>query len=169
MLILELEENHLAKVLSIYNYYIAHTTVSLHTVELSLDEIRNYLVSRNPRYKTYVIEDDGLVIGYALFTQHKNREAYDRTAELAIYLDPLFIGNKVGPKVITFLEEKAREAGYHVLIATICSENERSIRLFERLGYAKCAHFREGGYQFDRGLDRTSYQKILKDKRVTIQ
>ncbi|NIK70971.1 MULTISPECIES: GNAT family N-acetyltransferase [unclassified Paenibacillus] len=161
MQLLEISEQHLSKVHFIYNYYVTHTTVSFHTEELTLDQIRNNVMNGNNRYKTYVIEEQDSVIGYALLTQHKNKQAYDVTAEVTIYIDPNHLGNGIGSKAISFLELKAKELGFHVLVATICTENERSIRLFERLGYEKCAHFKEVGYKFNRRLDIASYQKII--------
>lgn len=163
MRIIEIEERHLLKVLEIYNYYVTNTTVSFHTRELSLDEIRKNVMNGNSRYKTYVIEDQDLIIGYALLTQYKNKQAYDVTAEISIYINPDHLGRRIGTDAIRFLETKARELRFHVLIATICTENERSIRLFERLGYEKCAHFKKIGYKFDRWLDIASYQKIISE------
>lgn len=155
------EELHLTKVHEIYNYYVANTTISFHTAAVTREEMRANVCNPNPRYKTYVIEDEGQVAGYALFTQHKNKQAYDVTAEVTVYLAPEQVGKRLGPAAVAFLEEEARRIGFHTLVATICTENERSIRLFERLGYEKCAHFKEVGYKFGRRLDIASYQKVL--------
>ncbi|CAM4452699.1 L-amino acid N-acyltransferase YncA [Paenibacillus endophyticus] len=76
-------------------------------------------------------------------------------------MDPDHVGKKVSTAAIRFLETQARELGFHVLVATICTKNERSIRMFERLGYEKSAHFKEIGNKFGRWLDIASYQKIL--------
>ncbi|TYP75587.1 GNAT family N-acetyltransferase [Paenibacillus methanolicus] len=155
------EARHLTKARDIYNYYVANTTISFHTAEVTLDEMRVNVCNPNPRYKTYVIEVEGEMAGYALFTQHKNKQAYDVTAEVTVYLAPEQAGNRLGPSAVAFLEEEARKIGFHTLVATICTENERSIRLFERLGYEKCAHFKEVGFKFGRRLDIASYQKVL--------
>ncbi|MFC4100492.1 GNAT family N-acetyltransferase [Paenibacillus xanthanilyticus] len=155
------EARHLTKVHEIYNYYVANTTISFHTAEVTRDEMRANVCHPNPRYKTYVIEVEGEMAGYALFTQHKNKQAYDVTAEVTVYVAPERMGNGIGPAAIMFLEAEARTIGFHTLVATICTENERSIRLFERLGYEKCAHFKEVGYKFGRRLDIASYQKVL--------
>ncbi|MFB9326875.1 GNAT family N-acetyltransferase [Paenibacillus aurantiacus] len=155
------EERHLTKVHDIYNYYVANTTISFHTEAVTREAMRANVRNPSPRYKTYVIEVEGEIAGYALFTQHKNKQAYDVTAEVTVYLAPEQVGKRIGPAAVAFLEEEARRIGFHTLVATICTENERSIRLFERLGYEKCAHFREIGYKFGRWLDIASYQKVL--------
>lgn len=99
--------------------------------------------------------------GYALLTQHKNKQAYDVTAQATIDLDLNHVGKDAGPEAVAFLEKQARERGFHGPVATVCTENERSIKMFERLGYVKCALFREVGFKFGRRLDIASYQKII--------
>ena len=49
-------------------------------------------------------------------------------------------------------------------MASIFGENVASIRLFEKLGYKKYAHYREVGEKFGRFLDIVDYQKILEDR-----
>jgi phosphinothricin acetyltransferase len=71
------------------------------------------------------------------------------------------VGRGLGGRGAQFIEDVAKSNGIHVLVATICGENEASIRLFERNGYEKCAHFREVGKKFGRWLDVVAYQKIL--------
>lgn len=171
-----IEEQHLPEVLSIYNHYVEHTTVSFHTELLSLEQMRAQIMNVPAHYKSYVIieeqdardnsvvsnaESAPAIAGYILMTQHKNKQAYDVTAEVTIYLKPGQTGKGLGGKSLTFLEQAGVASGFHVLIATVCTENANSIALFERYGYEKCAHFREVGYKFGRHLDIASYQKII--------
>lgn len=157
----EIQEQHLPAIMRTYNYYVEHTTISFHTEPLTLEEIRSNVIHPNPKYKSFVILDEGMFKGYVLITQHKNKQAYDVTAEVTIYLDPEQLGHGLGSRAIAFLEKQGRASGFHVLIATVCTENERSIRLFEKHGYLKCAHFKEIGFKFGRRLDIASYQKII--------
>ena len=43
----------------------------------------------------------------------------------------------------------------------ITAENESSVKLFERMGYEKCGHFKQVGEKFGRILDVVAYQKLL--------
>lgn len=160
---IEVEEKHLDKILSIYNYYVLNTTISFHTEALSIDEIRLNVMHSNSRYKSFVIVEEETIKGYVLITQHKNKQAYDAAAEVTIYLDPGFLGQGIGSSALSFIEATGRNKGFHVLVATVCTENEKSIRLFEKHGYTKCAHFKEIGYKFGRRLDIASYQKIIRE------
>ncbi|WP_342426701.1 GNAT family N-acetyltransferase [Paenibacillus sp. FSL L8-0158] len=76
-------------------------------------------------------------------------------------MKPDCLGQGIGKQALSFIEEVAKEQGFHTLIVTICMENTRSKLLFERNGYEQCALFKEIGYEFDRRLDIGSFQKIL--------
>ena len=96
-----------------------------------------------------------------MVNQHKKKQAYDGSAEVTIYLKPEYLGQGIGSTSLKFIEEFAKDKGFHVLIATICKENEKSKFLFEKHGYEQCAHYREVGYKFGRKLDIITYQKII--------
>lgn len=157
----EVNEEHLSFILDIYNYYIENSTATFHAKCLTLPEMRDLVFFDTPVYKSFVIKCDSQVCGYILITQHKNREAYSGTAEVTVYLKPEWIGKGIGSISLKYMEEYAKKQGIHVLVATICGENEKSIRLFERNGYFKCAHYKEVGRKFGKFLDVVAYQKIL--------
>lgn len=161
MILTDMEERHLAEVLAIYNHYVTNTTVTFDLEPLAPEEMRSKALSGDARFRSYAIVEHEKVIGYALLTRHKAKPAYDVTAELTLYLAPAHVGRKIGPEAVARLEAIAKELGFHSLIAVICTENERSMRLFERLGYVRCALLREVGRKFDRWLDIASYQKFI--------
>lgn len=49
---------HLNEIKEIYNYYVTNTTISFHTVELDIDEIKASVMNKNPRYTSYVIQQE---------------------------------------------------------------------------------------------------------------
>jgi L-amino acid N-acyltransferase YncA len=157
----EIREENLSKVADIYNHYILNTTATFHAHPLTVDEMREIVFFDNPKYKTFVIFDDHDLYGYLIITQHKKREAYDGTAEVTIYLKPGYTGKGIGSVALRYAEEYAQKYHLHVLIATICGENNTSIKLFEKNGYFKCAHYKEVGRKFGQLLDVVAYQKIL--------
>jgi phosphinothricin acetyltransferase len=156
-----MKEDYLDAVHQIYTHYILNTTATFHARQLSREEMRKIVFSDSDKYKTFVVLDADQVCGYALISQHKNREAYDETAEISIYLQTGYAGKGLGSFALKHVEDYARQQQLHVLIATICGENEASIRLFSQNGYEKCAHYREVGQKFGQRLDIVAYQKIL--------
>jgi L-amino acid N-acyltransferase YncA len=51
--------------------------------------------------------------------------------------------------------------GVHVLIAGIALPNEKSIKLHEKMGFVKVAHFSEVGFKNNQWVDVAYWQKIL--------
>ncbi|MBP2635498.1 MAG: hypothetical protein H6Q72_1405 [Firmicutes bacterium] len=157
----EMKEEYLDEVLQIYTYYVLNTTATFHSQPLKQEEMHEIVFFNSEKYKTFVICEETELCGYVLITQHKKREAYDRTAEVTIYLKPAYIGKGLGSMAVNYIEEYAKIQGLHVLVATICGQNEASIRLFKNSGYAQCAHYKEVGQKFGRLLDVVAYQKII--------
>ncbi len=157
----EMEERHLDAVLQIYSHYVLNTTATFHARQPTRDEMRPLVFFARERHRTFVILAGDEVCGYVLVAPHKPREAYDGTAEVSVYLRPAYVGKGLGSLALRHIEVFAGQQGLHVLVATITGENEKSISLFTRNGYEKCAHYREVGQKFGRRLDVVAYQKIL--------
>jgi phosphinothricin acetyltransferase len=157
----EMKEEHLQAVLDIYNYYVLNSTATFHIEPLSLNEMKEIALSKEKRFCSFVIIKDGVIIGYTLLAHYKKRGAYDKTAEITMYLKPGSEGKGVGSEALRFLEEEAKKNDFHTLLGIICGENTASIRMVEKAGYTKCAHYKEVGVKFGRYLDIVSYQKIL--------
>ena len=120
-----------------------------------------FLFVSSQKYPSFLIKDNDEIIGYCFLTQYKKRQAYDRSAELSIYLKPEFTGKGIGPVALNYLEVAAKNAGIHVLVGTLCGENYASIRLMEKSGYSKCAHLKNIGEKFGKILDVVIYQKEI--------
>jgi phosphinothricin acetyltransferase len=104
---------------------------------------------------------DQTTIGFCFLTRFRKKPAYDRTAEIGLYLTPGYTGKGTGQAMVRFLEDYARGHEIDVILATISGENRNSIRLFEILGYERCAHYRQIAIKFGRRLDLMNYEKIL--------
>jgi L-amino acid N-acyltransferase YncA len=151
----------LAAILAIYNHYILNSTATFHSESLSREDLEEFLFVAHPKYPSFLIRDRGEIIGYCFVTRYKKRQAYDRSAELSIYLKPGFTGKGIGLAALDQLEAAAKSAGIHVLIGTICGENHASIRLMEKAGFSRCAHMKHIGEKFGKILDVVIYQKEI--------
>jgi L-amino acid N-acyltransferase YncA len=158
---IELKENDLEEVRAIYDYYIINTVFTFHTSPITLEGLKEGIFIGHGRYKAFLIEWEEEVCGFCYLTQYKKRPAYDRTAEISVYLKPGFERRGIGTKAITYLETIARQVDIKVLIGVITALNTSSIALFAKMGYEKCAHFKRVGEKFGQVLDVVAYQKIL--------
>jgi phosphinothricin acetyltransferase len=151
----------LAAILAIYNDYILNSTATFHSEKLSKNDLEEFLYVSHLKYPLFLIRGNDEIIGYCFLTQYKKRQAYDRSAEMSIYLKPEFTGKGIGLVALNHLEAAAKKAGIHVLVGTICGENHASIRLMEKSGYSKCAHLKNIGEKFGKILDVVVYQKEI--------
>jgi L-amino acid N-acyltransferase YncA len=148
-------------ILAIYNHYILNSTATFHSEILSKNDLEEFLFVSYPKYPSYLIKNNDDIIGYCFLTQYKKRQAYDRSAEVSIYLKPEVTGKGVGLTALNHLETAAKKAGIHVLVGTICGENRASIGLMEKAGYSRCAHLKNIGEKFGKILDVVVYQKEI--------
>ncbi|WP_297089441.1 GNAT family N-acetyltransferase [uncultured Draconibacterium sp.] len=157
----KLEEQVLKLVAEIYNYYIEHSTAIFHTTRVKKVDLQQLIPLGHGKYVSFLIYYNDVVAGYCYLGQYKNRPAYDRTAEVTIYLHHAFWGKGIARKAMLHLEKVAREKNICVLLGIITGENVPSVKLFERMGYEKCAHFKQIGEKFGRLLDVVAYQKLI--------
>lgn len=155
------EEQDLSLILDIYNHYIVTTTATFRLTKISIETLKSFIFLNNPRYKAFLIYLQNEVTGFCFITQYKNLEAYDRTAEIGIYLKPDFTKKGIGLQAIKHLESVAEKSSLRILIASISGENTASIKLFQKLNYTECGHFKDVGEKFNRVLDVIYFQKRL--------
>ncbi|WP_281612807.1 GNAT family N-acetyltransferase [Flammeovirga sp. SubArs3] len=158
-----LTKDHLEEVKIIYDYYVKNSTATFHMDEVLIEELEAFIPIGSKKYPSYLVKEGTTVVGYAYLGPFKSREAYNRTAEVTIYLDHKASGRGIASKVIKKLEMDALEGDMIcVLMAVITGDNLASIRLFEKLGYEKCAHLKQVGEKFGKILDVVDYQKIIR-------
>lgn len=148
-------------ILGIYNHYVLNSTATFHSVPLTAKELEEFLFVAHPKYPAFMsLEGDGTA-GYCFLTQYKKRQAYDRSAEVSVYLKPGFTGRGIGVLALRHLETAARASGIRVLVGTICGENHPSIRLMEKAGFTRCACLKNIGEKFGKIMDVVVYQKEI--------
>ena len=156
-----LKEIDFVIVKEIYDHYIMHSTATFHTEPVSINELEEFMFVNHPIYKSFLIYFDNVVAGYCYFSYFKKRQAYERTAEVTLYLKPEFTNHGIGKRTLEFLEETAKKTVIKSLLGIITGNNTVSIKLFEKLGYTKCAHFKNVGEKMGLILDVVAYQKEI--------
>ncbi len=155
------EIKDLEEICNIYNYYIKNSTATFHTEHVNVEQIQNIIPFQHHKYKCFTIFFEKEICGYVYLGCYKPRQAYDRTAEVTIYLKPEYAGKGIGKYALKEMEKFAQELNIKVILGIITGENTSSIHLFESCGFEKCAHFKQVGEKFNRILDVVAYQKIL--------
>lgn len=155
----DLNNEDLLIVKEIYDHYILQSTATYYTEPVTIEELSKFIPVAHEKYKSFLVKLNDEVIGFSYLSAYKNRQAYDRTAEVSLYLKPEFTGKGYGKIMLRQIEQVAQNKGIKVLIGIISGDNVNSIRLFEKCGYDKCAHFRQIGEKFGKVLDVVCFQK----------
>lgn len=157
-------ETDLSKVKAIYDWYVENSTATFHTEPVGIDQLKSFIYLAHPVYRSYLIYKENEIAGYCFLTKYKDRPAYNRTAEIALYLSPDFQGHGIGKAALNKMITVAGEAGLKNLLGIITGGNNTSIRLFESSGFQKCAHFKNVGEKFNQILDVVAYQLEIKSQ-----
>ncbi|MEO7538452.1 MAG: N-acetyltransferase family protein [Pyrinomonadaceae bacterium] len=158
--------NDAAAVAEIYNYYIAnsHATFELDSIDAA-EMLRRIESGWSGEYPFMVYEEDGEVLGYAYGHQYKPRKAYEYSIEVSVYVRNGHEGGSIGTRLYEQLFAEIGRGDFHAIIAGISLPNEASIRLHEKFGFEKVAHFREVGFKFDRWIDVGYWEKIVNSRK----
>lgn len=106
-----------------------------------------------PRYPAIVMDHNGAVVGWAALSQFSTKRAYDRTAEVSVYVHKAHRGKGVGKRLLEELIRLGGECGLGVLLARIAAEQVPSLGLHLSLGFQHVGTMRRVGEKFGRVLD----------------
>jgi L-amino acid N-acyltransferase YncA len=149
-------------VASIYNHYVTQTVVTFEEEAISASEIARRLVEVQAAALPWLVaERDGLVVGYAYATPWRARRAYRFSAEVTVYLHPDHGARGIGSALYGRLLAELGERGIHAAMGGIALPNDASVRLHEKLGFKKVAHFEAVGFKLNRWIDVGYWQRML--------
>jgi L-amino acid N-acyltransferase len=147
---------------AIYNDVMATSTAIYREEPASADEMREWFEARTRLgYAILVADEDGAVLGFDSFGDFRPWPGYRFTVEHSVHVRADARGRGIGRRLLEELIPRAAALGKHVLVAGVDADNEPSLRLHERLGFERVAHFREVGWKFDRWLDLVFLQRRL--------
>ena len=159
-----------ARLLEIYAYYVENTAISFECEVPSLEEFKNRIAATLEKYPYLVLEEDGMIRGYAYAGAFVGRAAYNHSCELTIYLDHGSKGRGYGRALYEALERDLREMGILNLYACIgdpVTEDEyltrNSEQFHQHLGFTRVGTFHQCGYKFGRWYNMIWMEKIIGD------
>ena len=152
------------RICAIYNHYIATTTISFEEAPVTAADMAQRIADVAAANLPWLVMLEGdTLIGYAYATKWRVRAAYRFAVESSVYLDPAHAGKGAGTMLYEALLNELRQRELHLAIGGIAQPNEASVRLHERLGFKKVAHFEEVGLKFGRWIDGGYWQLKLID------
>ena len=150
-----------AAVAAIYNPYVRDTVITFEQEPVSDAQMAERIRDYTALYPWLVSEADGKVVAYAYATRWRTRAAYDHTLESTVYVDRGATGRGIAGPLYRALLQALRARDIHAVVGCIALPNDASVKLHERCGFVKVAHFPEVGRKFGRWVDVGFWQATL--------
>ena len=153
----------LPEIQAIYAHHVLYGTGTFEEEPPSAEEMAERLDKVIGSGCTWLVATDASgVLGYAYYTQFRERSAYRYCAEDSIYVRDDVRGQGVGKALVSRLIEDATARGRRQMIAIIGdSENAGSIGVHASLGFHMVGTLKAVGIKFGRWVDVVSMQRPL--------
>jgi phosphinothricin acetyltransferase len=150
-----------AQVAAIWNVEAVGTFATTETEPRGPEAQRAWRLAHTEDHPVVVALAGDEVVAFGSLSPYRAKAAYRRTAEDSVYVKDGWRGKGLGGRVLEDLVRRARERGHHSLLARVTSENEASLRLHERHGFARVGCEREVAFKLGRWLDVVTLQRLL--------
>ena len=162
-------ERDVRAIMEIYNDAVLHSSAIWNETTVDAANRAAWIAGRRGAgYPVLVaVEESGAVLGYGSFRDWRAFEGYRHTVEHSLYVAKDRRGAGVGEALLIELIERARLAGKHVMVAAIDANNEASIRLHQKLGFAQVGFLKEVGAKFGLWLDLALFQLTLDSRAAS--
>ncbi|HZT43568.1 MAG TPA: GNAT family N-acetyltransferase [Chthonomonadaceae bacterium] len=165
MVIRPATRDDLPGILAIYNDAVLNTTATAdyepHTLEKRARWFDDHARTNLP---IFVAGDTaGRVVGWSSLSAYHGRVGYRFSVENSVYVAADLRGRGIGKLLLPPLIEAGQQLGLHVIIASIDSSNEASLRLHASCGFEYAGRLREVFCKFGRWLDVITMQRLLND------
>ena len=128
----------LARIVDIYNATVPSRQVTADTEPVSVESRVKWFEDHHPDVRPlWVVEAEGNIGAWLSFSAFYGRPAYDKTAELSVYVHDSFRNRGLGSYLLTQALTHAPSIGLNTLLGFIFGHNEPSLRLFEKVGFGR--------------------------------
>jgi L-amino acid N-acyltransferase YncA len=150
------------QIAEIYNFYISNTHHTFETESVSFAEMEKRISETIKSYPFLVCEETDEILAYAYAARYKSRNAYQHSVEVSVYVKHGLNGKGIGNRLYQKLFAELGQKDFRAVIAGIALPNAASIKLHEKFGFEKVAHFREVGFKLGRWIDVGYWELINK-------
>jgi phosphinothricin acetyltransferase len=151
-----------AQIADIYNHFVLTSTITFEEEPVALREFARRIAEIQASNLPWLVATRGEhILGFAYANKWKTRAAYRFSTEVTVYVRDGLGRSGVGTRLYTDLFVALRACGAHAVIGGVALPNEASLRLHQKFGFEKVAHFKEVGFKFNRWIDVTYWQLIL--------
>jgi len=146
---------------AIYAPFVQETSVSFETVPPSVETMAARISSSLARHGYFVAQSEAGILGFAYASPYRPRPAYDRTAEVSVYLAPQAQGRGIAQALYRALFAHLAARGFHTAVAIVTLPNPQSAQLHERCGFAHVGSLQDVGRKFGQWHGTAIYQRMI--------
>lgn len=134
----------LPKIVEIYNSTVASRLVTADLEPVSVESKLDWFHQHNSETRPlWMVQDSHeKTIGWVSFQDFYGRPAYQKTAEISIYIDEKFRDKGFGRQILELSIDKCPSLGIENLLAFIFAHNLPSLTLFEKFGFKLWANLK---------------------------
>lgn len=153
----------LPEIQSIYAYHVLNGAGTFEEEPPSVEEMRERFIKVVSHGWSWLVALDASgILGYAYYTQFRDRSAYRYCVEDSIYVREDVRGQGVGKALVARLIADATDAGVRQMVAVIGdSDNVGSIGVHASLGFHMVGTLKAAGIKFGRWIDVVTMQRPL--------
>jgi len=147
----------------IYAHHVLASTATFEDTPPTVEEmVRRLNDIQDQGLPWLVAEHEGRILGYCYAAPYRPRLAYRYTVEDSVYLADGESGKGIGRKLLAALIERCEQGPWRQMIAVIAgTQNQGSIALHRKLGFAHVGTQPETGYKFSQWIDVVFMQRAL--------
>jgi len=133
----------LAQIVEIYNSTIPSRRTTADTEPVTLESRVKWFEDHSPGFRPlWVVESEGRITGWLSFSSFYGRPAYNKTAEVSVYVHESFRNRGLGSYFLTQALRIAPSIKVDTLLGFIFGHNKPSLALFAKFGFARWGELR---------------------------
>ncbi|MGB3532378.1 MAG: N-acetyltransferase family protein [Microcoleaceae cyanobacterium] len=170
MKIRDAQQTDLSSIVEIYNASVHGRMATADLEPVSVESRRQWYEEHPPESRPiWVMETEDKIIGWLSFQSFYGRPAYQKTAEISIYIHPAYHGQGIGKKLLNEAIQRSPQLGLKTLMAFIFAHNIPSIKLFEKLGFQQWGYLPRVAQLDEREQDLTIFGLHLDCSETTLK
>jgi L-amino acid N-acyltransferase YncA len=158
-------EHDAEAIAAIYAPFCDANVVSFEYIAPAAEEIAGRIRTVTAQWPWLVLDDAGIVAGYAYAGRHRERAAYGWAVDTAVYIADGCRGRGAGRALYTALFGVLKLQGYFKACAGITLPNSASVGLHEAFGFKRVGVYQGIGYKKGAWHDVAWYEAVVQPER----
>lgn len=148
-------------VIDIFNYYVENS-FSAYPEEKVPYEMFDMFLNIARTYPSATIRDkNGEILGFGMLRPYNPIPTFSKTVEITYFIKPEATGKGIGKKLLEYLIQEGKNKGFKVILASISSLNEGSIKFHLKNGFIECGRLISVGNKKGQNFDVIYCQKTI--------